>query len=54
MMEAYASPLERDLQQACHSGGFPGVKRLMSQGANVFACNKKVKLYAALDKRPQH
>ncbi|DBB10489.1 TPA: Ankyrin repeat and SAM domain-containing protein 3 [Trebouxia sp. C0006] len=41
MMEAYDSPLERDLQQACHLGDLPAVKRLMSQGANVFACNMK-------------
>ncbi|DBB10488.1 TPA: hypothetical protein ACH3X3_002028 [Trebouxia sp. C0006] len=40
-MEAYDSPLERDLQQACHCGDLPGAKRLMSQGANVFARNKK-------------
>jgi len=46
MMEAYDSPLDRDLQQACHSGDLPAVKRLMSQGANVFACNKKVRLYS--------
>ncbi len=46
-MEAYDSPLERDLQQACHLGDLPAVKRLMSQGANVFACNMKVGLHSA-------
>ena len=43
-MEAYDSAIERNLQKACHSGDLRAVKRLISQGANVLACNKKVGL----------
>ena len=41
-MEAYYRGLKPNLQQACHSGDLRAVKRFISQGANVLACNKKV------------